>query len=50
MISCFLEIILKIGTFCPFFIQKMRNVKKSGTFRSFLVLFRHEKIWDVLGL
>ncbi len=28
MISCFLEIILEIGTFWSFFVQKMRNVKK----------------------
>ncbi len=28
MISCFLEIILKIGMFRSFFVQKMKNVKK----------------------
>ncbi len=41
-----------IGTFWSFFGQKMRNVKKSGTFRSFLVLFRFLKklgtFWDFL--
>ncbi len=28
----------------------MRNVKKFGTFRSFLILFKQKKSWDILVL